>query len=385
MILDEAKKIEKDIISIRRKIHENPELSGKESETQNLIAKELESLGIPFEKVGNTSIIAKIKGKGDGKIIALRADIDALPIKEQSDVEFKSKNEGVMHACGHDAHSSMLLGAARLLNEKKDTFNGEIRLFFQEAEEVFGGAEKIIEAHGMDNVEAIFGMHGMPNFDVGHAGVVDGYALSGCDTIFVDFEGVSGHGSAPHLAKDTIHPACLFVTDLQSIITKNISPQEVAVATVGKFTGGTKANIISKYTSIEISMRYFNPKTREILHEGIKRHAKAIADMFEIKSTVRIEPSTPSTFNDKELVEFAKNTIKESMGEDALMPISSQMASEDFAKYLSYAKGCYIFMGYKNEEIGAIYPPHHEKFKIDEAYMKYGVTLFTSLALNYLK
>lgn len=253
-ILDKAKLNEVYIINFRRDLHENPELSGQEFKTQEKIMKELDKLGIPYKKAGNTSLIATLKGGKSGKTIALRGDIDALPIKEETDVEFKSKTEGVMHACGHDAHTSMLLGAAKILSEMKDDIKGEIRFFFQEGEETFTGAKKIIEAGGMDGVDACFGMHGMPELEVGYVNIEAGYRMAGCDTIYVKFEGVSGHGSVPHLAKDTIHPACIFVTDLQGIVTKNINAQDPIVLSVGRFVGGTKANVVSKYTEIDISM-----------------------------------------------------------------------------------------------------------------------------------
>lgn len=190
----------------------------------------------PYRKAGNTSLIATLKGERSGKTIALRADIDALPIKEEADVEFKSKTPGLMHACGHDAHTAMLLGAAKILSEMKDEINGEVRFFFQEGEETFSGAKKIIEAGGMDGVDTCFAMHGMPGLETGFVDITSGYRMAGCDTIYVNFEGVSGHGSVPHLAGDTIHPACIFVTDLQGIVTKNIDAQEPLVVSVGKCT-----------------------------------------------------------------------------------------------------------------------------------------------------
>ncbi len=383
-ILDKAKSIEEYIVNFRRELHENPELSGQEFQTQEKIMKELDILQIPYKKVGNTSLVATLKGGKDGKTVALRGDIDALPIQEESGVNFASKNPGVMHGCGHDAHTAMLLGAAKILSERKDEINGEVRFFFQEGEETFSGAKKIIEAGGMDGVEACFGMHGLPALEVGNVNIVPGYRLSGCDTIYVKFEGVSGHGSAPQLAKDTIHPACIFVTDIQGIITKNVDPQEPVVLSVGKFIGGTKANIISKYTDIEISMRYFDTKVRETVHEAIKRHAKAIADAYEIKVDIKIEESTPSLYNDEDLAALADKSATKVFGEGHNLPMTKQMASEDMPYYFQKAKGVYAFIGYRNETKGCTFPPHHEKFKIDEDYMKYGTALHVQFALDFL-
>ena len=383
-ILDKAKEIENYIINFRRDLHENPELSGQEFKTQKKIMKELDKLGITYKKAGNTSLIATLKGGKDGKTVALRGDIDALPIKEETDVEFKSKTSGLMHACGHDAHTSMLLGAAKILSEMKDEIPGEIRFFFQEGEETFSGAKKIIEAGGMDGVDACFGMHGMPELETGYVNIEPGYRMAGCDTIYVKFEGVSGHGSVPHLAKDTIHPACTFVTDLQGIVTKNINAQEPIVISVGKFVGGTKANIVSKYTEIDISMRYFNPKVREIAHESIKRHAKAIADAYKLKVDVRIEESALSLWNDEDLAALADKSSIKVFGEGKNKTLPKYMGSEDMPYYFERAKGVYAFVGYRNEAKEAIYFPHHEKYKIDEDYMKYGTALHVQFALDFL-
>ena len=382
-ILDKAKEIENYIINFRRDLHENPELSGQEFETQKKIMKELDKLGITYKKAGNTSLIAILKGGKDGKTVALRGDIDALPVKEETDVEFKSKTSGLMHACGHDAHASMLLGAAKILSEMKDEISGEVRFFFQEGEETFSGAKKIVEAGGMDGVDACFGMHGMPELETGYVNIEPGYRMAGCDTIYVKFEGVSGHGSVPHLAKDTIHPACTFVTDLQGIVTKNINAQEPIVISVGKFVGGTKANIVSKYTEIDISMRYFNPKVREIAHESIKRHAKAIADAYELKVDVRIEESALSLWNDEDLAALADKSSIKVFGEGKNKTLPKYMGSEDMPYYFERAKGVYAFIGYRNETKEAIYFPHHEKYKIDEDYMKYGTALHVQFALDF--
>ncbi|WP_238881975.1 amidohydrolase [Clostridium sp. YIM B02551] len=383
-ILDKAKLNEDYIINFRRDLHENPELSGQEFKTQEKIMKELDKLGIPYKKAGNTSLIATLKGGKSGKTVALRGDIDALPVKEETNVEFKSKTPGLMHACGHDAHTSMLLGAAKILSEMKDEICGEVRFFFQEAEETFSGAKKIIEAGGMDGVDACLGMHGMPELETGYVNIEPGYRMAGCDTIYVKFEGVSGHGSVPHMAKDTIHPACIFVTDLQGIVTKNINAQDPIVLSVGKFIGGTKANIVAKYTDIDISMRYFNPKVREIAHEAIKRHAKAIAEAYELKVNVRIEESALSLYNDEDLAAIADKSATKVFGEGKNKILPKFMGSEDMPYYFEHAKGVYAFVGYRNEEKEAIYFPHHEKFKIDEDYMKYGTALHVQFALDFL-
>lgn len=383
-ILEKAKGIEDYIIKFRRDFHENPELSSQEFKTQEKIMNELDRLGIPYKKAGNTSLIASIKGNKPGKTVALRADIDALPIKEESGVEFASKVPGLMHACGHDTHAAMLLGAARLLSEMKDEISGEVRLFFQEAEETFMGAKLIIKDGGMEGVDACFGIHTIPTVPIGTIDVTPGYRSAGCDTIYIKFEGVSGHGSSPHLAKDTVHPAAQFVTDLQGIATKNVNPQEPIVLSVGRFVGGTKANIIAKYTELDISMRYFDYDTRKTVHEAIKRHAQAIADAYEIKAEVIIEDSALSVYNDDELAAQAKETALKIFGEEGIGAMPKMMGSEDMSYYFQDAPGVFAWLGSGNKEKDCIYFPHHEKFKIDEDSLKLGTAMHVQFALDFL-
>jgi amidohydrolase len=383
-ILSRAKGIEDYIIAFMREMHEIPELSGQEVRTQARIIEELEKIGVDYKKAGRTSVVAWIKGNNPGKTVVLRADIDALPMQEESDVDFKSNVDGRMHACGHDAHASMLMGAVKLLSEMKDQIKGEVRFFFQEAEETFEGAKRIIADGWMKGVDACFGIHNYPEIEVGKLAINKGYIQAGCDTIYVKFEGVSGHGSTPHLAKDTIHPAAMFVTDIQGIITKNVDAQEPIVVSVGKFNGGTKANIIAKYTELDISMRSFEREARAKVHEAIKRHAKAIADAYEIKVDVKIEESALSVYNDEVLADVAIGSSFELFGEDRVVELNKLMASEDMSFYLEYAKGVTAWLGSKNVEKGCIYPPHHEKFKVDEDFLKYGAALHSQFAVDFL-
>lgn len=383
-ILDKAVSINDYVTELRRYFHEHPELSGQEFATQEKIAQVLDSIGIGYKKVGNTSLVASLKGGKPGKTVALRCDIDALPIVEESGVEFTSQNHGIMHACGHDTHMAMLLGAAKILSGMKDEIPGEVRFFFQEGEETFSGAKKIIAAGGMEGVDACFGLHQLPIYDTGVVDLNPGYRMAGCDTIYIRFEGVSGHGSSPHLAKDTVHPACLFVIDLQGIATKNVDPQQPVVISVGKFVGGTKANIIGKFTEIDISMRYFDQEVRKTVHDAIKRHAISIADAYEIKVDVTIEESALSLYNDDELTALANKSVVKVFGEGKNVNGAKLMGSEDMPYYFQHAKGVYAFLGSKNVEKGCIYFPHHEKFKVDEDVLKLGTALYAQFALDFL-
>ena len=383
-MLKKAQEVESYVIDMRRYFHENPELSCQEFKTQEKIMEELDALGIPYEKAGSTSLIAKINAGKGSKTVALRADTDALPVIEQSGVPFTSKNPGVMHACGHDAHTAMLLGAAKILAGMKDELPGEVRLFFQEGEETFAGANKIIAAGGMEGVDAVFGMHGMPGMETGFYDLTPGFRMAGCDTIYIKFEGISGHGSAPHKAKDTIHPACMFVNDIQGIVTKNVDPSESVVLSVGKFVGGTKANIVAKYTELDISMRYFEPQVREIVHAAIRRHAKAIADMYELQVEVNIEPSAVALRNDEVVTQIASEAAEKVFGPQRNIETRKLMGSEDMPFYFQHAPGAFALLGYQNEAKGSIYYPHHEKFNLDEDYFKYGTALHVQFAVDFL-
>lgn len=381
--IDKVKEIEPKIIEMRRHLHENPELSGQEFETQKYIMKQLDELNIPYEKVGTTSLVASIKGGGTGKTVALRADIDALPIIEQSGASYSSKKEGLMHACGHDGHTAMLLGAAQMLKEVHDQLPGDVKLFFQEAEETFSGAQKVIADGGMDGVAAVFGMHGMP-IDVGTYDINPGYRMAGCDTIYVKFEGVSGHGSLPHKSKDTVLPAAEFVTQLNAMITKFVDAQSPLVLTVGKFDAGTKANIISKYAKLDISMRYIHEETRKTIHEKIRNLANGLAIIYDIKIDVEIEESTISMNNDENIAEIAHKSAEKVFGPNKNIHGPIMMGSEDMPYYFQKAPGAFALVGYANKEKDTSYFPHHEKFNIDEDYMKLGAALHAQFAWDYL-
>ncbi len=382
--IERVAKVEEKMVENRRYLHQYPELSGEEFETQKYIMEQLDELNISYEKIGRTSLIGRIKGGKPGKTVALRADIDALPITEKSNVDYISQKEGLMHACGHDAHTAMLLAAAEMLKDVQAELPGSVQLIFQEAEETFEGAKRVIAEGGMDGVDAIFGMHGMP-IDVGTYDLSPGYRMAGCDTIYIDFEGISGHGSSPHLAKDTILPAATFVTQLDGMLTKFIDAQLPVVVSVGKFDAGTKANIIAKNASLEITMRYLDEATREKIHNKIHDLANGIAQIYEVEVDVKIEESTISLKNDKEIANLADAAAKKVFGPYKNIHGPIMMGSEDMPYYFQEAPGSYALLGYANEEKDTVYFPHHEKFNIDEDYMRFGAALHAQFAWDYLQ
>lgn len=382
--LDQTTKIEPELIEFRRLLHSEPELSENEFKTQEKIIAKLEEFGIPYKKVGKTSTIATIKGKNPGKTVALRADIDALPINEDLGLDFQSKNPAVMHACGHDAHTTMAMGAAKILNQSKETFDGEVRIFFQEAEETFEGAKKIVADGGMEGVDAVFGMHNYNTIPTGSFYSGAGDLFSGCDTLYVTFTGKSGHGGTPQLGKDSFTPAAQFALDLQQIIAKNIDSRDPVVLNIGRFTSGTKANIVPKETTMDISMRYFDEDSRDIGHEAIKRHAKAFADMYEIAVDVTIEPSTPPTKNDAALAKIATSAGMKIFGSDNVSEFPRAMNSEDFSYYLQEAPGVYGIIGIYNEKKGTTHAPHDDHYELDEDILKLGAAWHIEFALEFL-
>lgn len=382
--INEVKKIEEKMIGMRRHLHQYPELSGEEFETQRYIMKQLDALEIPYQKVGRTSLIADIKGKNAGKTVALRADIDALPIQEQSGVSYTSKKEGLMHACGHDGHTAMLLAAAEMLKDVQSELSGTVQLIFQEAEEVFEGAQNVVADGGMDGVDAVFGLHGMP-IETGSYDLHSGVRMAGADTLYLQFEGVSGHGSSPHLAKDTILPAAEFVTQLNAMTTKFTDARTPIILSVGKFDGGTKANVIAKYSQLEITMRYLDETTRQTTHKKIRQLADGIASIYEVKVDVEIEESTILLRNDEEITGIANQAAEKVFGSNQNVQGPILMGSEDMPYYFQKAPGAYAWLGYANEEKNTIYFPHHEKFDIDEDYLSFGAALHAQFAWDYLK
>ncbi|MDK9711185.1 amidohydrolase [Acidaminobacter sp.] len=383
-IIESAAAIQDYVIKIRRELHEYPELSLQEFETQKRIMRELDAMGVSYDKAGTTSVVARINpGKGT-KVVALRADTDALPIIEESGVPYASKSYGVMHACGHDNHTAMLLGAVKLLNEMKDELPGEVRCIFQEAEELCVGAQNVIADGHLKDVNAIFGLHGMSNLETGFYDVNPGYKLAGADTIYVKFEGVSGHSSTPQLAKDTVYPACMFVNELQSIATKKVDPKETVIIAVGRISGGTKSNIIAKYSELDISMRYFNPDVRKAVHEAIQRLADATALAHEIKVEVIFEETALSTYNNEAVTVIAQDSAEKVYGPGRNVDLYKQMGSEDMSYYFQEVPGTFALLGYYNEAKGSVYFPHHEKFNVDEDMLKYGVALHAQFAVDYL-
>ncbi|WNS75440.1 M20 family metallopeptidase [Bacillus sp. DTU_2020_1000418_1_SI_GHA_SEK_038] len=369
MSMLEARKDE--MVEIRRYLHENPEVSFKEEKTAQYIAdfykgKEVDTL----RNVGNGyGIIVTIKGGKPGKTIALRADFDALPILEEADVPFKSKNEGVMHACGHDAHTAYLLVLADCLIQLKDSLAGTIKIIHQHAEEAPpGGAKSIVECGVLDDVDNIYGIHIFPTHPAGFVGYRSGYSLAGRSFFKLIIQGKGGHGSSPHLANDAIVAGSHFITAVQTVISRRINPFEVGVITIGSFDGKGTFNVIKDSVELEGDVRYMTVETQEIIEKEVHRIVKGIEEEFGVQCKLTYTADYPPLYNDPEVTEKVvaslKNINDPDIKEVGEYPMLS--GSEDFAYYLEKIPGCFFYIGCKPKGIETAYFNHHPKFDIDE-------------------
>lgn len=380
-----AKKYEQYVIDLRRTFHEHPELSFEEVNTSKRIQKELSEMGIPYKTIAGTGIIATIKGQIPGKCIALRADMDALKVTECNEVSYKSKNPGVMHACGHDGHMAMLLGAARVLNEVKADMKGEIKLFFQPAEEPVRGAKKMIEEGAMEGVDGLFGIHLWADMPAKQISIDFGARMASSDMFKVTIKGKGGHGSLPHQCVDALLAGSAVVMNLQSIVSREISPLEPSVVTIGSFHAGTTFNVIANEAILTGTTRCFNANIREKFPQILERVIKHTVKAYRAEAELEYTWGTPSVINDEECTVLARQTVKNLWGENQLVYFEKITGGEDLAYYFEKVPGVLAFVGIKNEDKGMTYPHHHEKFDMDEEALLVGMTLYAGYAIDFLK
>ncbi|WP_141994002.1 amidohydrolase [Bacillus sp. B4EP4a] len=365
----EARKGE--MVQIRRHLHENPELSFKEEKTAKYIIDFYKGKGVSIQtNVGNgLGIIVTIEGGKPGKTIGLRADFDALPISEEAEVPFRSKNEGVMHACGHDGHTAYLLVLADCINELKDSLSGTIKIIHQHAEETPpGGAKSIMESGFLDELDAVFGIHLFPSHPAGVVGYRGGYSMAGRTYFKLAIKGVGGHGSSPHMANDTIVAGAHFVTAVQTVISRRLNPFDMGVVTIGSFDGKGSFNVIKDRIEIEGDVRYMTAETQQLIDKEIHRIVKGIETEFDVQCELTYVPDYPPLYNDPELTGFVKNSL-ESMDDKDIkkvveFPVFS--GSEDFSYYAEKIPGCFFYIGCKPKGVEKAYFNHHPKFDIDE-------------------
>ena len=385
---EEAKKISDWIIEIRRELHKHPELMYEEIKTSALVRRELDNLGISYRSpIAKTGVLASI-GNGNGPCVALRADMDALPIHEETDVPFRSEVDGKMHACGHDCHTAMLLGAAKILKSKENEFNGTIKLFFQPAEEGGAGGKLMREEGALENpkVERIFGLHVWPQMPTGQIGSREGTFLAATTFLDLTIKGVGGHAAVPHLTKDPVLTSAQIITNLQSIISRELDPLDSGVVSISAIQGGKAANVIPSEVKILGTLRSLTMDGLKKLQKRVKEIAENIAKAHDCEAIVEYPGNDyPPTVNDGEMWDFAKKVGSDMLGEENVSELDAVMGGEDFAYYTEKVKGCFVVLGMQNEDIDAIYSVHHPMFKADEDALHIGTALHTMFALKSLE
>ncbi len=387
-LLDEAARIEPEIIKVRRAIHQRPELAYQEETTAKLVADKLESLGIEVRRnVGGTGVQGTLKGSKAGRVVALRADMDALPLDEVADVEFKSKVKGVMHACGHDTHVAMLLGAAQLLSNHRDELHGVVKFLFQPAEEHGGrgGAKPMIQDGVMRDpkVDYVFGLHISGDHNSKVFAFRQGAIMAAPDTFKVRIIGKGGHGSAPHKTVDPVYVAAQVITSLQGVSGRMIDPVQPFVVTIGSVHSGTKENIIPDEAVLEGTIRTLDESTRKTAKSKVDKVVRGVAKAFGAQAVVEFEKDAyPVTVNDAQVTEQAMKIIKTIPGSktEVAEPI---LGGEDFSRFLHEAPGTFYFLGTINPAKGCVYPNHSSKFKVDEDVLKYGAASLAMLAMKF--
>ncbi len=364
------------IIGLRRYFHKYPELSWKEHETAKKIREELTKLNIPYVEVAGTGTVATLRGQKDTPVIGLRCDIDGLPIQEVKDLEFKSLNDGCMHACGHDAHIAMLLGAAKILSENKENLACTVKFIFQPAEECFQGAKKIIESGEVDDVESFVGMHIFPYIDAGKISVDAGPRYTSADSMKIKIIGKSGHGAMPQFAVDPIYVGSQVVNGLQAIVSRECNPADTVVVSVCTFHSGTLSNIFEQTAELSGTIRTFNPELRKELPEKIERIIKGITESHRATYEFEYIHGVPVTMNTEACSVIAKKAVEKILGENGVEVYAGMPGGEDFALYVENKPGLYAFVGCRNEKNDQNYSLHHERFDLDEDGMLNGAAFY---------
>ncbi len=379
-----------EIQEIRHHIHAHPELSFHEVNTAAFIADKLKTWGIKYQAgIAGTGIIAIIEGREPGKrCIALRADMDALPIEEKNEITYKSQNKGVMHACGHDVHTSCLLGAAHILNDLRDEFTGSVKLIFQPGEEMHpGGASLMIAAGVLENPrpDSIFALHVYPALPAGTVGFRPGKYMASADEIYITIEGKGGHAALPHQSVDTIAVAAFLITGLQQVVSRKANPLIPSVLTFGKIQGGFTTNVIPEKVEIQGTFRTMDEKWRKEAHQWIKDFTLSTCAAYGAQVTIEIPEGYPCVYNDPELTGKAIEWANAFAGSANVHALDMRMTGEDFSFYTHHIPGCFFRLGTNRDNKEFLAPVHNAHFDIDESALKTGMGMMAWCALNALK
>jgi amidohydrolase len=381
-----AKKYSAEFIAVRHHLHAHPELSYKEFETSAFIQQKLNEFGIPFEIKATTGVIGLIKGKNPTKrVIALRADMDALPITEENSVDYKSTNNGIMHACGHDVHSSCLLGAAKILNELKDEWEGTIKLIFQPGEEKNpGGASILIKEGVLENPapQAIFALHVHPTLETGKLSFRSGMVMASADELYFTIKGKGGHAAAPQATTDTILIAANLITSLQQIVSRNNNPFNPSVLSITSVQGGYTTNVIPSEVKLMGTFRAMNEEWRFKAHELITKIATDVVHSMGGEIDIKIDVGYPFVLNDKPLTDAARKKAQDYMGLTNVEETELRMGAEDFAYYTHQIPGCFFRLGAGNKAKGITSGVHTPTFNIDENAIEIGIGIMAFLGAD---
>lgn len=387
-VKDLKDKYEDYVVEMRRYFHQYPELSFQEFETTKKICEELDKMGIEYEvptEQPQTGVIGVIKGGKPGKTVALRADIDALNVTEMNDVEYKSKNVGKMHACGHDNHMAMLLTAAKMLKEVQNDLCGKVYLIFQPAEEVGTGAKYMMrQGTWFEETDNIYGSHIWSGCPAGKISIEAGERMAAADMFKIKIKGKSGHGSLPNETVDAVVVGAAVVNALQQLVSRNYSPLDSVTVTIGSFHSGNRFNIIAGEAEMEGTNRYFSREIGKHIQDDMRRVIKGVCDAYgatyELEYTYVVVP----TINDEKSSEIAAKAIEKFAGADAIGKMQKTTGGEDFSFYLEKKPGCFGFVGCRNPEVGADYPHHNERFNVDESVLINGAATYAQYAIDFL-
>ena len=381
-----AKQYAPETIDIRRHLHAHPELSYKEFQTSAFVQEKLKGLGIPFEIKATTGVVGVIKGKNpDKRVIALRADMDALPIKEENSITYKSKHEGIMHACGHDAHTSILLGASKILNELKSEWEGTVKLIFQPGEEKNPGGASLLIKEGVlhdPKPQAIIGLHVHPELEIGKFSFRAGPSMASADEIYITVRGQGGHAATPHLMVDTILVASQIVVALQQVISRNKNPFSPSVLSITSFQGGYTTNVIPSEVKLMGTFRAMDETWRFQAHKLIHQICKGIAQALGAEIDVFVDVGYPVVNNDEKLYPIARKKAEEYIGGENVQETEIRMGSEDFGFYTQEIPGCFYRIGVRNVAKGITSGVHTPTFNIDESAIEKGMGMMAWLGAS---
>jgi amidohydrolase len=384
-IKDALQEYKDELIGLRRKLHSEPELSWEEYKTTDFVCSYLDELGISYRRTEPTGVIAEINGKKPGKTVALRGDMDALSVEQlNKDLPYISKEDGKMHACGHDAHTAMLMIAAKALNNIKEDLPGKVRLLFQPAEEVAQGARALVEQGAVEGVDNVFGIHIWSQMPTHKVSCTPGPSFASADLFKVTFKGKGGHGAMPQNCIDTAIVASSFVMNVQSVVSRTIDPQQGAVLTVGKMVVGTRFNVIAENAVIEGTVRCFDPAIRDHIEAQLTHYAENVAAVYGATAKVEYTRGTQAVINDEESAVLVQQVAAEAFGEDAIYHEKPTMGGEDFSFYLDEVPGSFALVGSGNPDKDTEWAHHHGKFNIDEDALTTGAELYAQYAWAYL-